>query len=130
MSSVIDKKPAIAAVIIATMAASCGSGTPTSPSAGSHTVIATVMIEAAGPNPREMTIGVGEFVSFMNHERVPYTVVAGAVPSEVGCAELNAVGVLRPDDIRRTTPFSTAKTCDYHIRSGEAVLFSGRIVVR
>ncbi len=129
MSSVIDKKRAMAAVI-ATMAASCGSGTPTSPSAGSHTAIATVMLEAAGPNPREMTIGVGEFVSFMNHERVAYTVVAGPGPSEAACPELNAVGVLRPDDIRWTAPFSTAKTCDYHIRSGQTVLFSGRIVVR
>jgi plastocyanin len=116
--------------IIAAMTASCGSGTPTSPAAQTHTVIATVMLEATGPNPREMTIGVGEFVSFMNHERVSYTVAGGTVPSQAGCPEIDAVGLLRPDDIRWTTPFSTAKTCDYHIRNGQAVLFSGRIVVR
>lgn len=121
---------AIAAAVIAAMTASCGSGTPASPAGPTHTVIATVMLEATGPNPREMTVGVGEFVSFMNHERVPYTVAAGAAPSQAGCPEIDAVGLLRPDDIRWTTPFSTAKTCDYHIRSGQAVLFSGRIVVR
>ena len=88
------------------------------------------MIEATGPNPREMTIGVGEFVSFMNHERVPYTVAGGSAPSQTGCPEIDAVGLLRPDDIRWTAPFSTAKTCDYHIPNGQTVLFSGRIVVR
>ena len=88
------------------------------------------MLEATGPNPREMTIGVGEFVSFMNHERVPYTVAGGAAPSQAGSPEIDAVGLLRLGDIRWTTPFSTARTCDYHIRNGQAVRFSGRIVVR
>ena len=88
------------------------------------------MLEAAGPTPREITVGIGEFVSFMNHERVPYTVAAGAAPSQTGCPEIDSVGLLRPDDIRSTAPFSTAKTCEYHVRNGQTVLFGGRIVVR
>jgi plastocyanin len=123
---------AIAAAIIAAMTASCGSQTPTSP-AGSgevHTVIATVMLEATGPNPREITIGVGETVSFMNHEHVPYTVTGGASPSQSSCPEITDVGVLRPGDIRSTAPFAIAKTCDYHVPNGQAVLFSGRIIIR
>ncbi len=79
---------AIATAVIAAMAASCGSGTPTSPAAG-HAVIATVMLESTGPNPREITIGVGETVSFMNHEGVPYTVSGGAGPSQSACPEIN-----------------------------------------
>ena len=121
------------AAIIATMAVSCGSGTPTSPASGgpSHTVIATVMLEATGPNPREVTIGVGEFVSFMNHERVPYTVASGPSPLQSAtCPEIDAIGLLRADDIKQTAPFLTAKTCEYHIPNGQTVLFSGRIVVR
>jgi plastocyanin len=123
----------IATAIIAALASACGSGTPTSPAAGgaNHTVIATVMLEATGPNPREMTIGVGEFVSFMNHERVSYTVAGGAGPLQPAtCPEIDAVGLLRADEIRQTAPFLTAKTCEYHIPSGQTVLFSGRIVVR
>src|SRR5688500_1323263 len=59
---------AIAAAILAAMAVSCGSRTPTAPAGGGqvHTIIATVMLESTGPNPREMTIAVGETVSFMN----------------------------------------------------------------
>jgi plastocyanin len=124
---------ALAAVIIAAMTSACGSGTPTSPAPGgaTHTVIATVMLEATGPNPREMTIGVGQFVSFMNHERVSYTVASGASPLQPAtCPEIDVVGLLRADEIRQTAPFSTAKTCEYHIPNGQSVLFSGRIVVR
>ena len=114
------------------MAASCGSGTPTSPAGGGevHTVVSTVMLEATGANPREITIGVGESVSFMNHESVPYTVAGGAGPAQPACPEISAVGLLRPGEIRSTAPFSTAKTCDYHVPDGQAVLFSGRIFVR
>ena len=46
------------------------------------------------------------------------------------CPWLNAVGVLAPFEIHPSSPFLTAKTCDYHIPRGPAVLFSGRIVVR
>jgi hypothetical protein len=88
------------------------------------------MLESTGPNPREITIAVGESVSFMNHEHTPYTVAAGAGPAQPACAEINMVGVLPPGEIRSTAPFSAAKTCDYHIPSGQAVLFSGRIIVR
>ena len=114
------------------MVVSCGSRTPTSPAGGGelHTVIATVMLEGTGPNPREITIGVGESVSFMNHEGVPYTVAGGAGPSQSACPEVNAVGLLGPGEIRSTAPFSVAKTCDYHVPNGQAVLFSGRIFVR
>jgi hypothetical protein len=66
----------------------------------------------------------------MNHENVPYTVSGGAGPSQSACPEINAVGLLTPGEIRSTAPFAAAKTCDYHVPSGQAVLFSGRIVVR
>jgi plastocyanin len=120
---------AISAAIIAAMAASCGSQTPTSP-AGDDALIWTVMLESTGLNPREITIDVGDTVSFMNHESVPYAIAGGAAPSQSACPEINAVGVLGPGEIRSTTPFSVAKTCDYHVPNGQTVLFSGRIVVR
>ena len=88
------------------------------------------MLESAGPNPREITITVGERVSFMNHDVVSYTVAGGTGPAQPDCSEINAVGVLAPFDIRPTAPFLTAKTCDYHVPRGQAVLFGGRIVIR
>ena len=88
------------------------------------------MLESTGFNPRELAISVGETVSFMNHELVPYTIAGGTGPSQPGCPEINAVGVLPPGEIRSTAAFAIAKTCDYHVPSGGAALFSGRIVVR
>ena len=89
-----------------------------------------VMLEATGPNPREITAGLGETVSFMNHESVPYTVAGGAGPAQTACSELNAIGVLRPGEVRSTEPFSAPKICDYHVPNGQAVLFTGRIIIR
>jgi plastocyanin len=110
---------------------SCGSS-PTSPPAGDppHTLVSTVMLESSGLNPREITIAVGERVSFMNHDTVNHTVAGGSGPAQPDCPEINAVGVLAPAEIRPTAVFSTVKTCDYHVPRGGAVLFSGRIVVR
>lgn len=88
------------------------------------------MLESTGPNPREITIGVGEFVSFMNHESEPFAVAGGAGPSQADCPEINAVGLLGPGEIRSTAPFPAAKTCDYHVPRGQAVLFGGRIIIR
>jgi hypothetical protein len=42
----------------------------------------------------------------------------------------NAVGLLGPGEIRSTAPFPAAKTCDYHVPRGQAVLFGGRIIIR
>ena len=123
---------AIAAMLLMPMTASCGSTAPTSPTAsgGTHTALSTVMLESTGPNPREITIAVGESVSFMNHDAVPHTVAGGASQSQPACSEINAVGVLGPAEIRPTAPFLTPKACDYHVPRGQTVLFSGRIVVR
>ncbi len=120
---------AFAATIIGVAAASCGSQTPTSP-AGGGALAWTVMLESTGLNPPEITVGVGDSVSFMNHEAAPFTIVGGAGPSQSACPEISAVGVLGLGEIRSTLPFTTAKTCDYHVPRGQAVLFSGRIVVR
>lgn len=118
-------------VAMSLSALSCGSS-PTSPPAGGppHTLASTVMLESSGLNPREITIAVGERVSFMNHDTVNHTVAGGSAPAQPDCPEINAVGVLAPAEIRPTAVFSTAKTCDYHVPRGGAVLFSGRIVVR
>ena len=88
------------------------------------------MLESSGLNPREITIGAGERVSFMNHDTVAHTVAGGSGPAQPECPEISAVGVLAPFEIRPTAVFAAAKTCDYHVPRGGAVLFSGRIVVR
>ena len=115
---------------IALAAISCGSQPPTQPSVGTPPLTPTVMVESSGLNPPQITISVGETVSFMNHDNIAYTVTAGTGPAQTGCAEIGAVGQLAPFEIRATAPFSAAKTCDYHIPRGSAQAFTGRIIVR
>jgi plastocyanin len=112
-------------------AAACGSSSPTSPGGdATHVLPSTVMIESSGLNPSEITIRVGETVAFMNHETTPVSVAGGSDPSHPDCPEINTVGVLGPFDLRPTAQFAVAKTCDYHVLRGQAVLFNGRIVIR
>ena len=123
----------MAATIVAAVlpAVACGSSPASpSPSGQTHTLVSTVMLESSGLNPREITVAVGEQVSFMNHDTVAHTVAGGSAPSQPDCAEISAVGVLAPFEIRPTAVFSSAKTCDYHVPRGGVVLFSGRIIVR
>jgi plastocyanin len=89
-----------------------------------------VMIMPTGVTPPELTIAVGERVTFMNHDTVAHGVAGGADPTKPDCAEINAVGVLVPGEIRSTAQFTAAKTCEYHDFRVQSSLFNGRIVIR
>ena len=80
--------------------------------------------------PEELTIAVGERVSFMNHDRTTYTIAGAGEPSRPECPEINVVGVLTSGDIRDTTAFTTAKTCDFRVSRDQLPLLTGRIVIR
>jgi hypothetical protein len=125
----------IAGLALAAAAAnSCGTAAPTSPTsptaAGPHVFPQFVMIMEGQAVPRELTIAVGERVSFMNHDPTPYTVAGGGEPSRPGCPEIDVVGVLVPGDTRTTEPFTSAKTCEFHVRLEQSALLTGRIIVR
>ena len=89
-----------------------------------------VMILDSGPSPKEIAIGVGDTVQFMNHDTVPHGVAGGAEPARPDCPEITSIGVLMPGEIRSTSPFTTAKTCDYHDSRVSSSQFTGRIVIR
>ncbi len=80
--------------------------------------------------PEELTIPVGERVSFMNHDRSTYTIAGGREPSRPDCPEVNVVGVLASGDTRTTEPFTTAKTCEFHVTHDQSALLTGRIIIR
>jgi plastocyanin len=122
--------PIVAAAAAAVIVASCSSSTPTSATEAPHSLPATVMIMASGPDPKEMTIAAGERVTFMNHDNVPHAVAGGADPARRGCAEIDAVGVLTPGESRDTAVFAAAGTCDYHDPRAPSAAFTGRIVIR
>jgi plastocyanin len=113
------------------LAGSCGSASPASPTPdGTHTVPRTIMIAEGDAFPTELTIAVGEQVTFMNHDQTSYTVTGGRGGSGRDCAEIDIVGVLAPGNIRSTERFAAAKTCDFHVSRAESSLVTGSIVVR
>jgi plastocyanin len=120
--------------LAAVVANSCGSAAPTSPTspptAGPHTFPRFIMIMEGHAVPEELTIAVGERVSFMNHDRTTYTIAGGREPSTPDCAEVSVVGVLASGHTRDTEPFTAAKTCDFHVSRDQSALLTGRIVIR
>jgi hypothetical protein len=120
--------------IAAVVANSCGTAAPTSPTtpatAGPHTFPRFIMIMEGRAVPEELTIAVGERVSFMNHDRTTYTIAGGREPSRPDCPEINVVGLLASGDTRNTEPFTTARTCEFHVSRDQSALLTGRIIIR
>ena len=119
------------AALVATIAAACAGG-PTAPGepAALHVFPQTIMIMEGRAVPEVLTIAVGEQVSFMNHDRTPYTVAAGRGPSGNACPELGAIGVLGSGDTRTTEAFKAATTCEFQVSREQQPLTTGRIIVR
>jgi plastocyanin len=125
----------IAGVALAAVVAnSCGMAAPTEPtsptSEAPRTVTQIIMIMEGHAVPEELAIAVGERVSFMNHDRSTYTIAGGREPSRPDCPEVNVVGVLTSGDTRTTEPFTTAKTCEFHVSQDQSALLTGRIIIR
>ena len=117
------------AALAALLANACGSEVP-APSTTPHVVPQTIMILEARPVPEELTIAVGERVSFMNHDTTAYTIAGGREPSSPDCPEIGVVGTLDPGHTRTTQPFTSAKTCAFHVPRGQGALLTGRIIIR
>jgi plastocyanin len=130
MMSSIGLRSLAGSAVAALLATSCGSSGPTSPSGAPHTLPSTIMIMGSEALPQELTIAIGERVAFMNHDTVPHAVAGGPDPSRPDCPEINAVGVLAPGDTRSTEPFTTAKTCAFHVPRNQSALLAGRIIIR
>ena len=120
----------VAGAAVATVfATACGSATPTSPTGTSQVLPVAIMLMEGHVFPEEVTIAVGDRVSFMNHDQGSYTVAGGRAPT-IPCPELDAVGVLAAGATRTTERFTTAKTCDFQAVRHQSPPLIGRIIVR
>jgi plastocyanin len=91
----------------------------------------TVTITAAGMNPLEITIAVGQTVTFVNNDSRPHDVTGGVDPDHPECPEILVAGFITPGQARQTGVFTTARTCEYHDHSALGVAaFQGRIIIR
>jgi plastocyanin len=133
------RRKAFSAVVtiamVAGAAGACGSesGSPTgaspSPTPGASGP-PTVRITAAGVNPVEISVRVGDRVTFINEDVQPHDVAGGPDIAHPDCREIDAVGFLVTGQSRQTAPLPDARVCDYHDHSNHAPIFNGRIIIR
>jgi plastocyanin len=89
----------------------------------------TITITASGMNPLEITIAVGQAVTFINNDVRAHDVVGGIDPAHPDCPEI--LQFLTPGQRSDTGTFMRARTCEYHDHTMLGVpAFQGRIVIR
>lgn len=82
-------------------------------------------------SPLELTIAVGQTVTFVNNDTRSHDVVGGADPARPDCPEITQAGFLAPGQRRETGAFMAARTCEYHDHAMMGVpAFQGRIIIR
>ncbi|MFH1726632.1 MAG: hypothetical protein ABII00_18635 [Elusimicrobiota bacterium] len=107
-----------------------GDGTPTSPSPP-PTNGPAITIGPSGVSPTELTIAVGERVTFVNNDSRSHEVTSNPHPVHTDCPEVNQVGFLQPGQSRQTASFGSPRTCGFHDHSQpENGALMGRIIVR
>jgi plastocyanin len=105
-------------------------GTPTPP-ATPTLAIPTVTITSTGMTPLEITIDVGQRVTFVNNDTRAHDLVGGIDPNNPDCPEITQAGFLTPGQSRDTGIFTTARRCEYHDHTMLSVpAFQGRIIIR
>lgn len=123
---------------IALLAAGCGGGgsSPTSPSTGGGgggSVVsgATITIGPGGVSPAQVTVSVGQAVTFVNSGTRTHDMASDPHPAHTDCLPLAPVGNLIPGQTKVSNAFTTARTCGFHDHNnpGEDSL-KGSIVIR
>lgn len=118
-----------------------GSSSPTSPSGsggtggtggtGGGTGTATVTITATGVSPSEVTISVGQRVTFVNNNRTAHDMSSDPHPEHTDCPAMNNVGFIQPGQTKDTGNFTTARTCGFHDHNQPSnTSLIGRIIIR
>ena len=91
----------------------------------------TITISSSGMTRLELTISVGQRVTFVNNDIRAHDVVGGIDPSHPDCPEIVQMGFLSPGQRGNTGVFTAARTCEYHDHTMLSVpAFQGRIIIK
>jgi len=91
---------------------------------------ATIRIGPSGVDPREVRIERFNYVTFINADSRPHTIVSDPVDLHTQCPALNRVGVIAPGESRESGTLADRATCGFHDHSAPAdATLQGRIVV-
>ena len=82
-------------------------------------------------SPLDVTIAIGQRVTFINNDVRPHDVVGGADPAHPECPEIVQMGFLSAGQRGDTAAFTAAATCPYHDHTELGVpAFSGHIIIK
>ena len=93
---------------------------------------ATITITSAGANPRNVTISVGQTVTFVNQDSRSHEMASDPHPQHGSCPSMEAgLGTIGAGQTKVTHNFGNAGTCGFHdhLDSGNSAL-RGSIVVQ
>jgi len=74
----------------------------------------TVSITGTGFSPAEITVSVGERVTFINNDSRAHDILGGVDHQNRECPEIDTAAFLVPGQRRDTEPFTASGTCNFH----------------
>jgi plastocyanin len=108
---------AAAALVALVACGGGGGGTPTNPGPGGGSPGpsgATVTIANGRVTPTNVTISVGQSVTFVNNNGKSQNMTSDPHPEHNACPPMNAVGNIGNGQTKLTNAFTTARTCGFH----------------
>lgn len=93
---------------------------------------ATITITSAGVSPGQVSIAVGQSVTFVNNDTRPHEIASNPHPTHGSCPSLEAgLGTIAAGQTKQTQGFADAGTCGFHdhLNSGDSSLM-GSIAIR
>jgi len=111
----------LACALVSLVASACGGGSsnPAGPSGGGGGGTgggggaATITITAAGASPRNVTVALGQRVTFTNNDNRPHDMNSDPHPEHTDCPEIS-VGNIQPGESRTTQNLTRARVCGFH----------------
>jgi plastocyanin len=113
-----------ASIAVLGFLAACG-GSSTSPSGGVTVIVkdggatgasgATITITSAGVNTPNVTVAVGQTVTFVNNDSRPHEMASNPHPQHGSCPSMEAgLGTIGAGQTKVTHAFGNAGACGYH----------------
>src|SRR5512134_1762916 len=122
------------------MVAACGGGnggggTPTGPSSGGSgqggPSGATITIGSNGVTPAQVTINVGQSVTFVNNSGGTPNISSDPHPVHTDCPAFLGVALIAPGQTKQTQAFTVARTCGFHDHDNpDNAAVRGSVIVR
>jgi plastocyanin len=96
------------------LAACGGSDGPSEPSGPPPVQTTTITITSAGVSPKNVEVGLGTRVRFVNNDNRPHNMASDPHPIHTDCPVINQVGLLLPGQMRETGNLVEVRTCGFH----------------